>query len=198
MRKSFSLLEIIFSIIIIGVAFSGIPAIMAVTSQSTQNMLQSSGFYHALAKMKIVTNKPWDENNTVDFTNANIYYILDTTENAYDCVNSDGRLRSGQFEGQYRRMCYPGKNATPIAREGALYNDIDDFNGLPEENVEGFTYRYNVSYVNTPNNSGDYGTATVSTATTNTKRVRIEMADGPTFYYYSTNIGTPRPYIKNQ
>lgn len=196
MKRGFSLIEIVFSIVIIGLAFTAIPAIIGILNENTKNMLASSSFYHAFAKAKMITNKPFDENNIKDFETSNIYYILDTDENNFDC-NIDG-FRVGQYEGQYKRMCYPNQIAGMIGKEGSEFNDIDDFDGLNEV-VSNFEYRYKIDYVPTQFNDGNYTpTLASSPNTTNTKRIKIEIKNGPTFYVYAFNIGVSRPYVKDQ
>ena len=123
MRRSLTLVELIFSMIIIALAFSVIPKVLQVSSKTSKAALKEEALYNAFALMGMIKNLPWDEQN-------NFYDdILLTTggKSAYRCGRRwDGYYRRGSFVGS--RNCFQRVPASALGLEsGGLLDDIDDF-----------------------------------------------------------------------
>lgn len=204
------MIELIFTIVIIGIAFMTLPLILNTTNDSIEAVQESRGYYHALAKMQIITDKPWDENNTADFKNTGgIYYVLKTQEDSgsiLECNSND--MRPGHYEGQNRRMCTRDfAFATPLANLGkdgetnSSYDDIDDFDGDSDDLTDGFDLNASVTYVNYNANDQSMSTFSTATETTSVKRITVSLRDRSgneiaSYTYYATNVGRPQAYIK--
>lgn len=205
-RHAFTLLELIVMIVILGVAFTTLPMILAVSSDSVRNVSDVRGIYHGVAKMQVVLGKPWDEESVDDFETRGTYYVLHTDE-------SDGpgellycdrdKNRSGHYPGLNRRMC-ENERATAAAffAEGD-FDDIDDFDGDHDIDIEGYRVDTTVSYVRYENGSGiTMPTPAVPAGTTsNLKHIRVGVIypSGNTlaaYHYYAANIGLSRPFVK--
>ncbi|MRI58261.1 MAG: hypothetical protein C6H99_02010 [Epsilonproteobacteria bacterium] len=122
MRRSFTLIELIFSMIIIALAFSVIPKVLQISSKTSKMALKEEALYNAFALMGLIKNLPWDEQNN--------YYddILLTQggKSAYRCDRRwDGYYRRGGFVGS--RNCINRLQASPLGMEGGAMDDIDDF-----------------------------------------------------------------------
>ena len=208
MRKGFTLIELIITIVIMAGIFMVIPRILIATGKSDRFAIRQDALMQAVSLTQMVSRLAWDENNTeyVD--------ILQTDSTAFQCDTSV-RFRPGSYLSANGRMCTHSITATlPLGAESGesdytLYDDIDDFDDS-EINV---TYKGSPKYRLT--NSVDYlsdtvvsenGTdmiidlsaATISTTSTAIKRfgskVRYVGKRGKernisSFYYYSTNIG---------
>lgn len=217
MRNGFTLVELIATIVIIGIAFLSIPMAMEVTNKAIEFTQTSRGFYHGLAKMKIITNLPWDENNVADFQDKGYYQALQTEADSTNELKCDPVTlsRSGHYVGLetalYRRRC-SSQNATDdsaLGREGD-YDDVDDYEAETTtysiENV--FTITSNVDYI--AYNNASPATATfnfddaASTQSTSIKRIGVFITEGTgaaaqnigSYFYYAANIGTYQPVKK--
>lgn len=213
MRKALTLIELILSMVIIGIVFTVIPRLVQSMNQSTQTTIKEEAMYDAMAQMGLIINLPWDNNNTQNDQILNV-----SNHNVYDCNTSlltgGGPLgyRIGGFIGG--RNCkdlngtYNFNASTALGRESDnLYNDIDDYhdtNISADKNCSGvvkglFKVGTTVTYVDDP---ASVGTAVLSTtqnaASTNTKRVLVRVGYGPdsrmsgcitSLEYHAFNIG---------
>lgn len=135
MRKGLTLIELIVSMVIIGVVFTVIPRLIISMNQNAQVTVKEEAMFSALTLMGSIINLPWDNNNTLNDQILNV-----TQGNApYECNASTaggGLLgyRIGGFIGG--RNCralqdgtYDFNASAALGREDAYYNDIDDFDG---------------------------------------------------------------------
>ncbi len=128
MRKGLTLIELILSMVIIGVVFTVIPRLIMSMNQSAQVTIKEEAMFNALALMGAIINLPWDQNNTENDQ------ILDTNSTTYECNTTSG-YRIGGFVGS--RNCRPTSNdlnltASPLGHDNVGnddFNDIDDYNG---------------------------------------------------------------------
>ena len=206
MRRALTLIELILSIIIIGIVFTVIPRLIHALNQTSKTAIQEEAMYNAMALMGAMVNLPWDENNTQHDQ------ILQVTQGdaAYECNTSSG-YRIGGFIGG-RNCIEPSGvdyNATALGLEGSDINDIDDYT-LPIEvdnncSRQGgkmlYTLTPSVTYVADPSPTGTMILGDLNSsagATSNTKRVLVKVgyhADHQhsgcigVFEYHSFNIG---------
>lgn len=124
MRKGLTLIELILSMVIIGIVFTVIPRLVMSMNQSSQVTLKEEAMYNAMAQMGMILNLPWDNNNT---QNPQILTITPTNP-AYECNTTSG-YRIGGFIGGRNCISAPGfsYNASTIGKEDGESNDIDDF-----------------------------------------------------------------------
>ncbi|MFA6628656.1 MAG: type II secretion system protein [Sulfuricurvum sp.] len=125
MRKGLTLIELILSMVIIGIVFTVIPRLIMSMNQSTQTTLKEEAMYNAMAQIGMVLNLPWDNNNT---QNSQILSV-NTGDAAYNCNTTSG-YRIGGFIGGRNCITPPLESyaAGAIGQEAdGLSNDIDDF-----------------------------------------------------------------------
>lgn len=203
-KNAFSLIELIFSIVVIGIALLSIPAIMSVINRSAEATVQTKGYYHALAQMGVIISKPWDENNTDDWDEANVVYILQTGDEGLEICS-----RSSIYAEEYRRQCDKnnGNASLTLGLEGTSYNDLDDFNGNTDnDNIEGFRLQIAVTYEDNETvstNNYKIPSAANPTGTTDIKEVTITLTDDTSdtkayLRYYGFNIGYDKLLTKEQ
>lgn len=171
MRNGLTLIELIFSMVIIGIVFTVIPRLVQSMNQGAQTTIKEEAMYNALAKMGQIINLAWDNNNT---QNAQILQVS-AGDLLYECNTTSG-YRIGGFAGG-RNCIEPAGvdyNASPIGREDAEFNDIDDYDGNITvvsggcNNTPLFNIATTVRYL--PDNS--IGAAI---GTTNTKTVEVKV-----------------------
>lgn len=215
MRKSATLIELIFTIIIIGLAMVSIPVVLSQAMKSSEFSLNQEALLAGATKIGNILTYEWDENST---TTQVIKYVLDVTDgdselNRYPNINSTRRI--GHFLGKYRRAFNTNQTfASSVLGQEATDNlpdDIDDFNGQistltsvsqsESDYVKDFTLKTKVVYVN---DDTDYlqnsivfdFPITEVNSSTNIKMIEVTITDNQTnsviavFRSYASNIGT--------
>jgi len=137
LRPAIAMIELIFSIVIMGIVMLSAPILISTASKSTSVALQQEGINEAAARINMILTYDWDENN-VNVPCINAPSILVTT-------NGDPAL--SQRVGASRRIgvnpstrpttthtfyClgteYNASSTLGLETVGT-YNDIDDFDG---------------------------------------------------------------------
>ena len=194
-----TLIELVFSMVIIALAFTVLPKILQVAGKSAKTTIKEEAMYNAVALMGLVRSLAWDENNT---KTDQILVVL-AGDAKYRCPDWE-IYREGGFVGS--RNCKDQKAASTIGDDGdSEPDDIDDLDGekIPLTNLNN-TREYNASvkvlYVQ------DYDTQFSSSSapgTTNVKMVTIQVEVpntkqevlGSSFAklsYFASNIGQLR------
>ena len=75
--KSFTLIEILVSLIVIGIVATTFPVILQTTVKSAKNTAREEIFYQEFSLLSLINSFYFDENNTVD---DNYYKELNATE----------------------------------------------------------------------------------------------------------------------
>ncbi len=196
-REGFTLLELIFSMVIIAIAFTVLPKMLQMAAKVSKQSVKEEAIYSAVALLGLVKSTAWDEQNT---KKDDILLVSSDGDAAYSC--SDYRV--GSFIGS--RNC---KNALSASSslgmdgdDGGVADDMDDFIG--EVNTTGsavrkYTISVGVDYVEDISLNGTQFSTTTKANPTNTKYIVIdvnatnrESAVGnhiARFYYIANNIG---------
>ncbi len=198
MRKALSLVELIFTIVIIAIVFTVIPKIVLALNKADSFSIRQDALFNGVSMASMISRLPWDEANT------NESDILHTNSTNFEC-NASTYKRVGGFIGS--RTCEHNLTSS-LGTDGELdyasYNDIDDF--INENNITASPYRLETkvtyltdSYVR----SGDKVTFDLSNnvetnSSTNLKKLDIKVfyvgnrgaeKDITQFNYISSNIG---------
>ncbi|MGP1449825.1 MAG: prepilin-type N-terminal cleavage/methylation domain-containing protein [Wolinella sp.] len=205
--RGFTLIEMVFAIIIVGFSILSIPLIIQHSSNNLKQSSEVKGFYHALALMQIVRVKPWDTNNIGDMKLANIYYVLDTDESKspspYECKEqNDGfRRRVGMSATSFkdRRYCSNAIDEDRRKASAISGNSLESINfSSYSEIVGGFEVAAEVAYVNSSSlaifDAGKTSNTKLITITLGGKNPPRNIAK---YYYYATNIGTDTAITKS-
>ena len=179
MRKSFTLIELIFTIVIIALVFTTIPKVIYSTNLTIKFTLKEDGLFNMMSNMLDITTQEWDENDTTHYD-----ILLTGNSNVLECNSSaNPAIRIGGFYSGdlYSRICpnslyisHIGPDTGENSEED--YDDIDDYNGTESNATKNGNTRYqiytNVSYVSEWNkNDYNYNTQTLNYkfSTTSTK-----------------------------
>ena len=205
MKKALTIIELIFTVVILALLFTVIPKIIFVSNKSIETSLTEEAIFNMMAKMSDIVFKEWDENNT---QTDEILVVNQTPQSVIDCDKDTG-YRIGGFKGS--RNCKSDINISYIGPDSdePPYDDIDDYNGS-EENTSssGRKKRYYTldmfsSYVKEWNLS-EYGTDSFNFKfskekkdKSNIKRVEVVVSTKingkdkniSTIKYYGANIG---------
>lgn len=218
------MIELIVSIVVIGIAFMSIPLILAETSRNVETSFRQEAVMAGLTQVVNILSYRWDEQETNETINGGYAKILDTDGDVnLSCRDfTDGRRRVGNFKGTYRRKCYnTQRSATPpgqLGSDGGDLDDIDDLMGsgqaLIAQSATGGKTDYKRSYtsdINVTYISDDFdytlktlsGTISTSPATvsTNIKMVQSTVisdnGERVVLRAFSTNIGEIKYYYRN-
>ncbi len=127
MKKGFTLIELIFSMVIIALVFTVIPKIIYAFNKSDTFSVREDALFNGVSLINMISRLPWDENNT----EHNDILKTDSSNHNFDC-NATTYYRVGGFIGS--RNCENNLSASIISNDGesdpAFFNDFDDFNDI--------------------------------------------------------------------
>lgn len=196
-RSAFSMIELIFAIVIIGITVVSLPMVNQVISKSTESNLVQEAIFASSAQINQVLSYRWDENSTKsDETLSKVVWTSSS-----DCNNST-KLRDGHINEPLHRRCLDDNATRPTTTLGiessdsGTADDIDDmiqtttttiFTNSPGSATgykQDYKMRVDVAYA-------DFGTITA--ADKNMKRVTVTISDGNStitvLRAFSANIG---------
>ncbi len=141
MRRGLSLIELIFTIVIIAIIFTVIPKVILSLNKSDSFTIRQDALFNGFSLMQMISKLPWDENNTQNED------ILHTASSNFKCDNNSTR-RVGGFIGS--RNCKDNLSTSAISSDGVvdynLFNDIDDFNDA-DINASYYGLHVSVNYI---------------------------------------------------
>lgn len=187
-KSAFTMIELIFAIVIIGISVISLPMMIQATGKSMENSLAQEAIFAASAQLNQVLSYKWDINSQE--TAGELSKVVPTTATA-DCNTSNG---GAQRPGHVHRMCLNTFTAGPTI--STTVGDWLDGRQATDENLseggaasqsgykELYTMDIEVDFA-------DFGDATK--ANHNIKEVKITVKKGTADYVvlrtYSANIG---------
>ena len=138
MKKGFTLIELIFTIVILAITTMAIPRIVAQTTELNALAIKEELVYNAKAFMSRISKAQWDSAYAADASCGGdascMDRILTVTPGVDDSGNSTKEVRPGILPEASRRGISSQAPATKkqfgrngISFGGGRYNDIDDF-----------------------------------------------------------------------
>ena len=204
MRRGLTLIELVFSMVIIAIAFSVLPKVLQISAKSANTAIKEEAMYNAVALMGLISALPWDEQNS----GYDDILLVDDSKELYECNKSLGSgekiYRKGGFLGS--RNCRNKIKASPIGMDSAdIYpDDIDDFDKVSKiaTNIYGkrsYAIDVNVSYIEDFVSDPVIFLTTIKPASTNVKYIKLVIKPLKkqkdlgkrlaSFWYISSNIG---------
>ena len=195
-RAAFTLIELIFAIVIIAISVISLPMMGQVVSKGVSTNLVQEAIFAAATKLNEAVTYKWDENSTNAAAPDSLSRVINTAVN--DCSTPDGQ-RPGYILQPMHRKCLSNLAVRPSAL-GKDGGDLDDLDDLVETNVALFSggagadaYKDNddpykstiaVAYAN-------FGTITAASKNIKLISVTISNSKGPITKLdaYSANIG---------
>ncbi|WP_151901004.1 type II secretion system protein [Sulfurimonas hydrogeniphila] len=127
MKKAFTLIELIFSMVIIAIAFSVLPKILQLSIKSSTTSLKEEAMFNAVAYVGLIKSTAWDEENT----KVDDILLVTSGNSVYDCNETSG-YRAGGMKGS--RNCFHKKYASVLGSDSNDLDDMDDFITLNAKN----------------------------------------------------------------
>lgn len=190
MRKGLTLIELIFTMVIVAITFVVIPKLMQTYALTGRTVVKEDAIFNTITMMGLITHLAWDENN---IENDSILSVTNNPDTNYKCGHDIIGYRKGGFAGG--RNCSNLENI-PIPKTKAStikgtytgnLNSIDSYNGYDLDTVtpcNGKLYDLGVkvSY---------YGKAT-----SNVKRIEIRTRyDSAYKFYDKTKTVSQQPCV---
>lgn len=185
MKKGFTLIELIFTIVILAITTMAIPRIVAQTTELNALAIKEELVYNAKAFMSRISKAQWDSAYAADASCGGdascMDRILTVTPSVDDSGNSTKEVRPGILPEASQRGISAQAPATKkqfgrngISVGGGRYNDIDDFDQFTTDitvgNLVGSSSRgdfilntrinVDVDYVAEPFSAAEYATGT--------------------------------------
>ncbi len=223
-RKGFSLIELVFAIVIIALTVVSLPTMNDATSKGEETNLVQEAIFAASAQLNQVATYRWDENSQEENVSTSKVVWVSSS----DC-NETTKLRPGHIFQQYHRRCLNDKDLRPTDESDFANNasnetdenssdpnDDDDLDDTIQDTATmyegdattatGYKTDYdseiNVSYAGFTGEVGDDSTKEEDSSTHNIKKIviKVKNKDGElitTLSTYSSNIGEV-DYIKRE
>jgi hypothetical protein len=222
LKNSFSLIELIFTIVIIALIFTVIPKVMYSTNQTFEFILKENGIFNLMTKTIDIANHAWDENNT-DSQDPQYNILITGNQNVLECnSNQNPPIRVGGFYSgdKYSRICPKKKIFLVLPLEDITvshigpdkdenseedYDDEDDFNNTTTNVTKNGQVRYKIyttiSYVkewskdnyDTTNKTLTYKFSTDEEKKSNIKYIKLTLYD----VKYDQNISHAKYWSAN-
>jgi prepilin-type N-terminal cleavage/methylation domain-containing protein len=217
-RRAFTMLELIFAIVIIGLVALTIPTILLTNARNVETNLLQEAVLIAATKMGQTMSYPWDEHSRDPGTLAATDVLTVSGSGNAALARSTEDFRIGHFQEPLRRRMTPSSAerfaSTTLGMSAdantTVQDDIDDIDGTSTQitgpSEEGYKATYTITgsvvyisdaatYTNTTISDFDFIT-TASAGTTNIKMVQVSVDSDLTgsgndivFRAWSSNIG---------
>ncbi len=202
MKNSLTIIELIFTIVLIGLVFTVIPRIIYISNKSLEFSSKEDAIFNLMTKMMDISVKEFDENDT----QTDEILLANKSSKVLLC-NKDTGYRVGGFRGG-RNCLNDDLNVSDIGVDSdePPFDDVDDYNASEENTTAsgdkvytlkiyvGYTKEWNSDYYDYSNQSFNFNFSNIEDNTKrNIKRVYIVLSRGDknisTSSYFSANIG---------
>ena len=215
MKKAMSMIELVFAIVIMGIAVMSLPLILTQVQNSNSFALRQEVILSIKTKLSYILSYQWDQ-NTYD-TTADIERVLNVPASADTATdfNTTTIRRKGHVLADGRRRLWDDLNVSTASANfttDTANDDIDDFNGKSETKtitalddfIFNVTLNTSVSYIKDRLDVGTYASSNTitfifnpdnnTTNSTNIKMIKVTATangiDNPiSMYAFSSNIG---------
>lgn len=197
MRSAMSMIELVFAIVVMGIAIMSLPLVLTQVQNNDAFTLRQEAILAAKTKIGEILTYEWDE-NSYDATAQHSFVLNTANGDAELNCNAATFLRPGHFTTDYRRKCSTvGASASAIGSDGGDLDDIDDFNTQANaltvtagEDAATLDYIFNLTLTTTVNYAADTADYTLQTMNgfvlsptdtltrTNMKAVSVSVTDG--------------------
>lgn len=148
LRPAIAMIELIFAIVIIGIALLSAPMLISTATKAGYVALQQEAINEASTKVNMIMGYHWDENNVDESFLAPILHATNG-DGDLNVSGSTGRRAGTPSVSQRTFIRSDGQefNASAISDDGGTRDDVDDYNG-DDKNLTSIETA-NVNYVET-------------------------------------------------
>ena len=185
-RLAFTLIELIFAIVIIAITVLSLPMMTQINSRTMDNNLIQEAIFAASAELMGASAGYWDTNSMEDSNLSHISRVIDING---DC-DSD-RLRAGHIAQPFHRRCLDNNNTVPADSADSTFISLNNAEHLSEEiflNATPDKSGYKRTYYSTLNvtrvDNTKFLTVTVSDSTDTLVVLKMQSANIGEIDYY--------------
>ena len=121
-RFAFTMIELIFAIVVIGICVISLPTMTNMTNKGMESNLVQEAIFAASTELIGATSGYWDERSMEDENQSHISRVIDI---GGDCNNTT-KLRAGHIAQPYHRRCLDSNSSTGL--NSTANNDIYSLN----------------------------------------------------------------------
>jgi len=144
-REAFTLIELIFAIVVISIAVVSLPMMIQVNNKGIENSMVQEAIFAASAELMNASAGYWDANSMFDNNVSHLSRVIDIGS---DCNNDNNstrfRLRPGHIAQPFHRRCVDG-NITDVAPANALSNVFVNLNNADDGGVSKIMFTESVT-----------------------------------------------------
>ena len=127
-KTAFTMIELIFAIVIIAIAVVSLPMMTQVNSKGMENNLAQEAIFAASVELMQASTGYWDANSMYDNNNSNYSRVIDIDG---DCSSDNPSRRPGHIVDTgkiYHRVCLDDSDPKVASNAtGSAYQTLDDF-----------------------------------------------------------------------
>lgn len=128
-RLGFTMIELIFAIVIIGVSVMSLPTMTNIINKGIESNLVQEAIFAASTELMGASSGYWDENSMQDI---NLNHLSRVINISGDC-DSVTKLRAGHIAQPYHRRCLNDLTTNAVSTAGGSVYDLDDASHLDED-----------------------------------------------------------------
>ncbi|MGE4419975.1 MAG: type II secretion system protein [Sulfurimonas sp.] len=143
-RFAFTMIELIFAIVVIAIAVMSLPMMLQITSKGIEDNIVQEAIFAASAELMGATSYYWDNNRSMeDMAFSRLERVVDVDG---DC-NASTRLRPGHINQPFHRRCLDSNNNLGVNYTGGeatgvgLNRSVHAVVGLDNEAAEASGYK---------------------------------------------------------
>ena len=202
-RSAFTLIELIFAIVIIAITVLTLPMMSRVTAKGIENSIVQEAIFAAATELNEVTTLHWDANSINPAAPNSYAKVIDITGQCDDNTSSPRyRLLPGQIEQPLHRRCLDSNTTMPADANSATIETVENkahgyrlifLNPAPDK--EGYKEKYKSKI--TIQDKAKFG----GSKDKNIKRIKVTILNSKghvitSLVTYVTNIGETDYYKK--
>jgi len=117
-RTAFTLIELIFAIVIISIAVASLPMMILVNNKSMEDSMVQEAIFAASAELMNASVGYWDANSMADYNVSNLSRVIDIGSTCENNTSSPRyRLRPGHIAQAFHRRCLDDSISITAANE---------------------------------------------------------------------------------
>lgn len=126
-RHAFTLIELIFAIIVMSIVVMSLPIMMQTTSKAIEDNIVQEAIFAASAELMGATTFYWDLNSTADFNLSNLSRVVDVNGSCENNISSTRhRLMLGHIEQPFHRRCLDSTDNTIASTPDGNFTNLDN------------------------------------------------------------------------
>ena len=196
-KSAFTLIELIFAIVIIGIAALSLPMMSQVISKGSEKSLTQEAIFIAFTEITKVTSAAWDENSRIGNNDYEHIIFTSDTEEALGLSKRNGNINISYTD--YNRTIRPTMAIFDVGE--TREDDVDDYiisgaNATGSAGSDtGYKFQYTKDIALIASNSFGATGPTNPSPNPNIKRIQINVDDTAgnllvSFYMYAINTGS--------